>query len=200
MMIYEIEKISSLPSPSLFVRRCQALAIVDAILMPDWEYRYFSFDASWDAGSNEQMASMRDGSGNHYFVLISEYGIVGKIFCKEAVSDSSYSLDDVPSAFDSFKNEVAFMHNESTAYFYNLSEAGWSVSPSSPSGIPLLKFLASDPSYYSVWASNYYELSLDESAVEHVFRTLSVDRDIIKKLNKYASVESLREDIKKILR
>ena len=48
-------------------KKLKSLAIADAIIEPEWEYRYFSYNSQW--GQNEEMASMRDGSGGHWFVL-----------------------------------------------------------------------------------------------------------------------------------
>jgi hypothetical protein len=36
--------------------------MLDAIVCPEWEHRYYSFNANWAA--DEVMGSMRDGSGD----------------------------------------------------------------------------------------------------------------------------------------
>lgn len=46
---------------------CRSLPMLDAILTPDRESRYYSFDATWAEG--EEMASMRDGSGDEYSIV-----------------------------------------------------------------------------------------------------------------------------------
>ena len=53
-----------LPNVDELKRMFQSLALLDAILMPDWEYRYYSFDANWS--DEEMLASMRDGSGDAF--------------------------------------------------------------------------------------------------------------------------------------
>jgi hypothetical protein len=40
--------------------------MLDAILYPEWEYRY-SFDAEW--GPEEELALMRNGSGDDYAIV-----------------------------------------------------------------------------------------------------------------------------------
>lgn len=67
-MIKNIVNINDLPSIDEVKRRSQALALLDAILMPQWEFRYFSFNCNWDGSGNEMMASMKDGSGGEYFL------------------------------------------------------------------------------------------------------------------------------------
>jgi hypothetical protein len=54
----------------------QSAAMLDAILMPEWEYRYYSFNSKWDTG--EHMASMRDGQGNQFFALFDNKGLIIK--------------------------------------------------------------------------------------------------------------------------
>lgn len=64
--------------PDVEESRCifQAAAMLEAILMPEWEYRYYSYNAHWD--EKEQMASMRDGEGEHYFALFQPEGLIIK--------------------------------------------------------------------------------------------------------------------------
>ncbi len=52
----------ALCEPGLLLRRCVSLAVLDAIMSPDWQYRYYSFDAAW--GDDAMMASMRNGQGD----------------------------------------------------------------------------------------------------------------------------------------
>jgi hypothetical protein len=47
--------LSKLPDIASFRRLTRALAMLDAILSPEWQYRYYSFNAHWSAG--EMMAS-----------------------------------------------------------------------------------------------------------------------------------------------
>ncbi len=47
-MSREIDNIEQLPDPEQLLRISQALALADAILMPDWEGRYFSFNSRWN--------------------------------------------------------------------------------------------------------------------------------------------------------
>jgi hypothetical protein len=57
--------------------------MLDAILEPEWEYRYYSFNSRWSPG--EMMASMRDGSGDGYFILFDKHGAAIKGFAHESI-------------------------------------------------------------------------------------------------------------------
>src|SRR3954463_3910296 len=60
----------------------QSMAMLDAILCPEWEFRYYSFNAAWSDG--ERMGSMRNGSGDHFFALFNAAGCWLKGFAHEA--------------------------------------------------------------------------------------------------------------------
>ena len=43
---------------------------LDAIIEPEWEYRYYSYNSKWS--DTEEMASLRDSCGGEWFFLIGE--------------------------------------------------------------------------------------------------------------------------------
>ncbi|MFD9672648.1 hypothetical protein ACFWAO_12185 [Streptomyces sp. NPDC059981] len=51
-------------------------------LSPDWESRYYSFNAGWADG--EEMASMRNGSGDEYSIVFSAAGAYARGFDHES--------------------------------------------------------------------------------------------------------------------
>jgi hypothetical protein len=61
-----------LPDIPVVRDRSRSLAMLDAILSPQWEYRYYSFNGSW--GPAQELASMRNGSGDDYAVVFSPAG------------------------------------------------------------------------------------------------------------------------------
>jgi len=104
-----------LPEIEAVRRWSQSLATLDAILSPKWEYRYFSFDAHWAA--DEQMASMRSGSGDEYSIVFAPVGAYARGFDHESpMSPYAQSppavwpgvVDEVPVEFASFVREPAF--------------------------------------------------------------------------------------------
>src|SRR6476659_3859665 len=62
------------PDIPTFRRLTRSLAVLDAILSPAWEDRYYSFNAHW--GPGELMASMRNGQGDQWFASINASGII----------------------------------------------------------------------------------------------------------------------------
>ena len=57
--------LAALPDIEALRKLTQSLAMLDAIMSPEWEYRYYSFNSKWY--ESEMMASMRNGSGDEYF-------------------------------------------------------------------------------------------------------------------------------------
>ena len=51
-----------------FKRKLKHLALLDAVVEQEWEYRYYSYNSQW--GKQEEMVSLRDGSGGEWFVLV----------------------------------------------------------------------------------------------------------------------------------
>src|SRR5262245_55034858 len=96
---------SAIPNAEKLRARLQSLAMMDALLMPEWELRYFSFNSSWTLG--KMMASMRDGEGSEFFFLFDESGTVGKIYCRENRVPNT-ALTRIPTEFSSFLSEPAF--------------------------------------------------------------------------------------------
>lgn len=67
--------LSDMPGVDTLERLSQSVAMLDAILSPQWDYRYFSFHAVWDTSMNERMASMRNGSGDEYFLVFTPLAV-----------------------------------------------------------------------------------------------------------------------------
>jgi hypothetical protein len=76
--------LSDLPDLERLEKLSQSIAMLDAILSPEWDYRYFSFNSKWDESKLERMASMRNGSGDEYFLIFSPQGAIMKGFDHES--------------------------------------------------------------------------------------------------------------------
>jgi hypothetical protein len=183
-----------------------ANAALDAILMPDWEHRYFSFNSRWDDG--EQMASLRDGSGGHHFVLFCEKGAFVKGFDVgsplnaplQSVADD-WRTSEVPIGLGMALSEPAFEME-------NLSFCLWSMSwddvwhagkPPSEEllDVPLgrLHLLVDEPEGYAAWASEYYERSVPTEMVRRFYRLEPLDDHMVRALNDSLQLEDVADDL-----
>jgi hypothetical protein len=188
-----------LPSISGIRRITKSLAMLDAILCPEWEYRYYSFDSKWGAG--EEMASMRNGSGDGWFLLLNSTGAAIKGFVHELASDVDFSQNiqaQVPQDFSSFLNEPAFsMQHATFCYWRKNNESSWSKVRSSiieDGSFDMLELLVAGESGYKEWAEDYYEMPVSIEAVEQIFTHLPLSKAVVLELNPDASLESVYED------
>src|SRR4051812_19983649 len=170
-----------LPSPADLERRSMALATLDALLSPDWEYRYYSFNRRWDPERGSRMASMRNGSGDDYFIL---FFADGSAALKGLDHESSALrgqrsvagvLDGIPSAFADFVGEPAFSAQSTTFCLWNEGD-GWRRSETlSPAVLEedgseeLLAMLVGSARDYADFARDYFEVDVREEIVARFF-------------------------------
>ena len=167
-----------LPSVPDVERRCVALAMLDAILSPEWESRYYSFNRYWDRVRNQRMASFRDGCGNEYFILFSSDAVASiKGFDHEAFDGQSVKgvLDGIPDAFADFKNEPAFDMENITFCLWNAG-GGWQRSGTLADGViakdgsaSMLGLLVGTPADYREYARDNFEIAVSAQVVARFF-------------------------------
>ena len=209
--------LSQLPSIDRLEKITQSIAMLDAIVSPNWEYRYFSFNAGWDASRKERMASMRDGSGDDYFMVFSPKGAILKGFDLESpmspwqrdpIAVWPGVLDGVPEAFASFLTEPAFSMGDCTFCIWREpSDEHWRHGPivfpdtdaDDPDGSEeLLCMFDGKPETYVDFASEYYEKVLDINVVRKIYAHDPLSPLIVAELNPQADWESTAKDAEEI--
>ncbi|WP_181448867.1 hypothetical protein [Nonomuraea aridisoli] len=96
---------------------CRSMAVLDAILSPEWSSRFHFYDASW--GSGEETASMRNGSGDEYAIVFSAVFSAAGAYVRGFDHESPMSpydhdgpwpgvVDSVPEVFRACVEEPAF--------------------------------------------------------------------------------------------
>jgi hypothetical protein len=212
--VISTRELTALPSIPELKRLTQSIAALDAIIEPTWEYRYYSFNSKW--AESEQMASMRDGSGNEWFCVFSEVGAFLKGFDHESpMSPWNFEpkqlwpgvLDEVPDEFKRFAIEPAFSPANTTFCIWRSNtddvwRKGNIVFPSGyvdPDGsADLLSILGGDPQAYQLWAESYCERSVPSELVEYVYRHKELTEAFVRRLNPEREMESLRLDVAEI--
>jgi hypothetical protein len=196
--------IRQLPEISIVRDRCRSMAMLDAILSPEWECRYFSFDSRWSP--KEEMASMRDGSGNEYSIVFSPAGAYARGFDHESPM-TPYRVtppalwpglfDGVPEAFRAQVAEPAFSDNgmprATVCFWREQSDIAWRTSAVDPlpegvedDGSAEWLFgvlLDGRPEAYQRFAEEYYEVAVDIRAVAHVYALRPLTQAIVSLLN-----------------
>jgi hypothetical protein len=198
----------NLPEPEVLRHRCQVLAVLDAILCPEWEYRYFSFNSNWAPG--EMLASMRNGEGDDWLLLWNADGAVLKGFAHNSAMARNCPwpgvLDDVPECFRNFLDEPAFSARQTTFCLWRLlADDGWQVGDidypegDDPDGSDLLlHFLDGDPETYQEWAEAYFGSRPNLKAIEHLYAHQPLNPFIVRSLNTEVRLDELRGEIEEI--
>jgi len=161
------------------------------------------------------MGSMRNGSGDEYFILFNSQGAIMKGFAHESPMSPWASdpvqvwpgvLDHVPAEFGEFLNEPAFSMSETTFCIWRRTEdESWQIGEiqypedEDPDGSEdLLFILDGDPRTYQEFAEHYYECEIDLQSVTSIYEHRPLTSEIVKKLNPEVSLESLRSDVEEI--
>jgi hypothetical protein len=198
-----------LPEVFSLRRLLQSVAMLDAVICPEWAHRYYSFNANWATG--EMMGSMRNGQGDDFFALFNSHGVFIKGFDHESMVaslmlPSKEFYRDLPHQFEACCNEPAFSPELVTFCMWRLSkEPTWSSAtialPASEDGdgsAHLLAILDCSPETYLRWATEYYESEVSPQAVIAVYEHRVLTEEIVASLNPKCGLTSLREDIVKI--
>jgi len=76
------ENLNLLPNPSELKRICKAISALEAIICPEWEYRYYSYQKDWS--ETEEFCEMRNGQGDQMLIAFSENGTCINGFAHES--------------------------------------------------------------------------------------------------------------------
>ncbi|MFJ5881417.1 hypothetical protein [Kitasatospora cineracea] len=216
MTVHDVAR--RLPSIADLRKLCRSLAMLDAILSPDWEDRYHSFNAGWADG--EEMASMRNGSGDEYSIVFSAAGACVRGFDHEAPM-SPYGddgepwpgvIDEVPEAFRPFVAEPAFTDENdvpavTACLWREAADDRWRHGAIDfPTGCPdpdgaagLFALLVDrSPEAFQRFAEDYYEVHPDLEAVRDVYALRPLSRELVSSLNPEVTLADLAEDIAEI--
>ena len=204
--------LSQLPAVQELQKNLQSLAMLDAIICPEWEYRCYSFDSAW--GPGEQMGSMRNGSGDEFFALFNDHGCFVKGYNHEA-SINQFDLDSklfysaVPAEFTQATSEPAFSPQDVTFCLWRLnSDDRWSsadidlaeiAGENDPDGsCRMLSLLDGLPDEYCAFAEDYYEHPIDRDAVTAICRHRKLTSRLIDQLNAESDIGQVRQDAAEI--
>lgn len=174
----------------------QSLAILDAILQPEWEYRGYSFNAHWAA--HEQMGSWRDGQGGELFVLFNPGGCWIKGY--ESDADEAVPLAvlhaQVPAIFAHCVTEPAFSTTDTTFCLWcSGTKTEWHFVGSRKWANELLALLNGSPADYMAWATDYFERSdVPREAVQAVYDHAPLTNTLVQSLNPELSLAAVEED------
>ncbi|MFD7409295.1 hypothetical protein ACFV7R_43205 [Streptomyces sp. NPDC059866] len=216
MTVHDVAR--QLPEIAVLCEHSRAMAVLEAVISPEWENRYHSFDDHWS--ETESMASMRSGSGDEYSIVFSPAGAYVRGFDHESPM-SPYAeggpwpgvLDEVPDVFRPCVEEPAFSDEDgmpivTACMWRETGDDGWKTgtidfpdeATEDPDGAGYLFQLLMDrsPEAFQRWAEDYYQVPVDLEAVRHVFASRPLTEEVVRTLNSEIVLADLSEDIAEI--
>ncbi len=199
-----------LPPPEALIRTSKHVALLDEILWPEWEDRYYSFDPRW--GKGEVLASMRNGSGDLYFLWSSKHGTVLRGFDHESPMSPFQRPDESPwpGLLEGFPEELSYALREPAFALEEITfciwrrkrERRWSIGDvrfprkKDPDGsAALLGILAGDPEDYVAHA-RAAGVTVKLGAVRRVYEGDRIDASLVRFLNPDADVRAVLRSAK----
>lgn len=187
-----------------------SLAALDAILCPEWEYRYYSFNKAWDTAKSHRMASMRNGSGDDYVILYTPAGAAIKGYAHESPmarpgDPPEGMFDGFPETITDFLAEPAFSMENTTFCLWCLRDGEWTRGSvrfpehDDPDGSALLLgLLTADPRDYQKYARDYFEAEVPLASIESIYAHQPLTPGLARRLNAEVDFESLLDDFAEI--
>ncbi|HEX8912797.1 MAG TPA: hypothetical protein VF796_10595 [Humisphaera sp.] len=204
-----------LPDPAPLRKACQAIAALDAVLQPEWEFRYYTFHHKWGDGGRS-LASMRDEGGDEYYLLFAPAGTVLKGFVPDAAMADPVNrgkgpwpgvMDELPQALRAeLHADARFAADRATFCVWRLADDyGWRhgriqfpPGPDPDGSEHLMRVLDGDPVTYARWAEQYYEIEIPFIEVRRVFMHRPMTEEIARSLNPQTDWGSLIEELDRI--
>ena len=200
----------ALPSLPELIQRTKALAALDLILSPEWDYRYYSFNAQW--APHEQMASMRDGCGDEWWLVfhgtdwaaLKGLGHESAAWSQHREQLSNALRSVIPAELQGFADEPAFRWEATSfACFRPTGTETWCrandltefAAEVKTGEQELLCHLVGPAEDYVSFALDYYEMSVPLEAVASVFALQPVTPTLVKSLNPETDMEDISDEL-----
>lgn len=161
------KNINLLPGRKKLQSICKAIAVLDAILSQEWEYRYYSYNNKW--ADNEEFCEMRNGSGDQMLILFRQDGCVINGFAHEFLQYEKQELTkNLPSIFDEFIFGEPVKTMGTTFCVWTTEGKNWQtgqIENYEDNSAEMLSIFDGNPQTYIDWATGYFEESYIESGI-----------------------------------
>jgi hypothetical protein len=216
----------NLPDINTLKQLCKSLAILDAIICREWQYRYYSYNKDWDKANAAEWFGMRDGSGDEFMIYFSPAGAVIYGLAHESEMSSWFQpnkavipeiLANLPNIFHSFVyDEPCKSNGASFCIWREYSDVGWQIGQNIPfcdtqygdGSQDMLYILDNNPQTYRDWAVVYYEEdeefdfepdNFTISLVEYIYQQRILSKDVVLALNPmFTDWDDLKKDLDEI--
>lgn len=175
----------------------KCIAVLEAIICPEWEYRCFSYNSHW--GDEEEMASMNNSSGDEWFLWVKGRHAAVKLINYEIgiLSDISSIRNEFPPSYAEFISESAFSIDDSSSLWYLMDNDWVKFDVDREEARSMLAVFDWSALDYKEWADDYYENDIPIEAIENIMAGSLTEGDV-QLLNPDLRLKDLDEEIEEI--
>jgi hypothetical protein len=195
-----------LPNKKTLQNICKAISVLDAIICPEWEYRYYSYNSKW--GEGEEFYEMRDGSGDLMNILFLENHCVINGFAHEYQHNTKSDLTkNLPEIYNDFIFGEPVVSFGTTFCLWTNETENWEVGTIedyNDNSAELLNIFDGNPQTYINWASDYFDESYKETGiplktVTEIYEGKVLTKEMVLSIvDEIKDWELLEEDLKEI--
>ncbi|MFH6960531.1 hypothetical protein ACHRV1_24285 [Flavobacterium aquidurense] len=195
-----------LPAKNSLQHICKAISVLDAIICPEWEYRYYSYNSKW--GEGEEFSEMRDGSGDLMQLLFLENSCVINGFAHEFQFNKKTDLtQNLPEIYNNFIFGEPVASYGTTFCLWTNETGNWQtglIEDHNDNSEELLAIFDGNPQTYIDWATEYFEDSYKETGiplktVTEIYQGTILTREMVLSIvDEIEDWKLLEEDLKEI--
>lgn len=189
------KEFSLLPNKNKLQSICKAISVLDAIISPEWEYRYYSYDSKW--GEGEEFCEMRNGSGDLINILFLNDKCVISGFAHEyRNNEKSQITENLPEIYNEFIFGEPVASLGTTFCLWINDNLNWQVGniiDYNDNSEEMLEIFDGNPQTYIDWASEYFEDSYKETGIPLEIVTKIYDGAVLTKEMVLSIVEEIED-------
>lgn len=191
-----------LPNKKSLQNICKAIAVLDAIICQEWEYRYYLYNSKW--AEDEEYFGMRDGSGDLMDILFLENHCVISGFAHEFQHNQKNHLTtNLPEIYNQFIFDEPVATNGTTFCLWTNETKSWEVGEIkdfNDNSEDLLAVFDGNPQTYIDWASEYFEeTGIPLKTVTEIYQGKTLTKEMVLSIvDDIEDWELLEEDLKEI--
>lgn len=168
------------------------------MISEEWQDRYYSFNHAWNTKAKQRMASMRNGSGDEWFMVFEPGGVFLKGFWHEYPhEDVAKIYKGLPKKFLPQLKEPAFSMEYITFGGWH-DGTTWTLRGNTEVMREQLEILSGDPETYRAYAADYFEVDLPVDAIAHVLAGKKLDAKLVKRITTDRTLADLKDDLAEI--
>jgi hypothetical protein len=189
---------ATLGAPADLERVCKGLAVLDAMMSADWESRYYSFNQAWNVNARQRMASMRNGSGDQWFIVFEPGGVFFKALWHE------HPREDVAQIYAGLPAKLSPQLEEPALEIEHLTFGGWhdgtswTLRGNAEALGDEIAILTGDPDAYRAYAADYFEADLPRDAIAQVLAGKKLDAKLVGRITSDRTLADLKDDLAEI--